>query len=516
MSWQLASFALLALGLAAGFAWYESARPTAKTLALVATLAALAALGRVAFAPLPSVKPTTDIVLLAGYVLGGAPGYVVGAVAALASNLFFGQGPFTPWQMAAWGGVGVFGALLARVFGRELGRWSLAAACAVAGLAYGAILDLHLWVLYAGQHSLAEYLVLAGRGLPFNVGHAIGNVVFCLAFGPLLVRALRRYRDRMQVTWKPLPVPTGPIALLAALATACALAGWAADARAADRSQTRAISYLTGVQNGDGGFGPDRGRSSTQLHTSWAVLGLVAAGRDPRRVRRGGRSPVDYIVRRIGRVRSTGDIERTILALRAARRSVRSVGGRNLASELVRKRRRNGSFAGLVNQTAFAVLALRAAGRPRRDATVQKAARWLAGQGNRDGGFNFAGKGGRSGIDDSAAALQALVAAGKRSSKAARRAAAFLARQQNPDGGLPLTPGGRSNSQSTAWAVQALVAARRDPARLHRRGARSPLAYIRSLQGSDGAIRYSRTSSQTPVWTTAQALTALARAPLPL
>ena len=83
-------------------------------LALVATLAALAALGRVAFAPLPNVKPTTDIVLLAGFALGGAPGFAVGAVAALASNLVFGQGPWTPWQMAAWGLCGVFGAALGR------------------------------------------------------------------------------------------------------------------------------------------------------------------------------------------------------------------------------------------------------------------------------------------------------------------------------------------------------------------------------------------------------------------
>jgi energy-coupling factor transport system substrate-specific component len=96
MSWPLASFAVLALALAAGFGWYECARPSAKLLALVATLAALAALGRVAFAPIPSIEPTTEIVLLAGYTLGGAPGFVVGAVTALASNVFFGQGPFTP------------------------------------------------------------------------------------------------------------------------------------------------------------------------------------------------------------------------------------------------------------------------------------------------------------------------------------------------------------------------------------------------------------------------------------
>ena len=70
----------------------------------------MAALGRVAFAALPNVKPTTDIVLISGYVLGGAPGFMVGAIAALASNLFFGQGPWTPWQMVAWGGVGLFGA----------------------------------------------------------------------------------------------------------------------------------------------------------------------------------------------------------------------------------------------------------------------------------------------------------------------------------------------------------------------------------------------------------------------
>ena len=71
MSWVLASFLVLGLALTVGFGWYERSHPSARVLALVATLAALAALGRIAFAPLPSVKPTTDIVLLTGYVLGG-------------------------------------------------------------------------------------------------------------------------------------------------------------------------------------------------------------------------------------------------------------------------------------------------------------------------------------------------------------------------------------------------------------------------------------------------------------
>jgi energy-coupling factor transport system substrate-specific component len=532
MSWSLASFAILALAIAGGFRWYERARPSAKLLALVATLAALAALGRVAFAPIPSVKPTTDIVLLAGYVLGGAPGFVVGAVAALASNVFFGQGPFTPWQMAGWGAVGLLGAGLARVFGRDLGRRSLAAACAVAGLLYGSLLDLHLWVLYS-THTWEEYLLVAGRGVPFNVAHAASNVVFCLAFGPLLVRALDRYRDRLEVTWIPLPAPE-PSAdrgaglkpgfgggVLPALAIVAGLAASVAtlsptQAEAAGSSQAKAISFIARAQNADGGFGADRGRASDPLYTSWAVMGLAAAGRDPRAVKRNGRSGIDYIVRNIGRFKGIGDVERAILALRAGRRSARNVGGRDLVAELISKRRRNGSFAGLVNQTSFAILALRAAGRSRSDRTVRAAAGWIAGQHNRDGGFNFAGKGGASGIDDTAAAVMGLVAAGKRGTRAVQKAATFLAARQNADGGLPLSPGGASNAQSTAWAIQGLVAAGRNPDRLRRRGARSPLAYIRSLQSARGAIRYSRPSVQSPVWVTAQALTGLAKTPFPI
>ena len=77
MTWQLGAFTVLGLALAAGFAWYERTRPDARIVALVATLAAFAALGRIAFAALPNVKPTTDIVLISGYALGAAPGFVV-------------------------------------------------------------------------------------------------------------------------------------------------------------------------------------------------------------------------------------------------------------------------------------------------------------------------------------------------------------------------------------------------------------------------------------------------------
>ena len=237
MSWALSSFALLALAVAIGLAWYERERPSSRVLALVAALAALAVVGRLAFAAIPNVKPTTDIVLFAGYALGAAPGFAVGAITALVSNVFLSQGPWTVWQMAGWGGVGVGGALFARTMrGREPGRLLLAAVCGLAGLAFGAWMDLYQWTLAARQ-DLDSYLAVSASSLPYNLAHAIGNVAFSLLIGPAFVRALARYRRRFEVRW---PAPAGVTAamvaaLLLRVAAAPALAAGGSPAAKAER-----------------------------------------------------------------------------------------------------------------------------------------------------------------------------------------------------------------------------------------------------------------------------------------
>ena len=510
MTWFAASSVLLAIAIAAGFAWYERAHPTARVIALVATLAALAALGRIAFAPIPNVKPTTDIVLISGYVLGGAPGFVVGAVAALASNLFFGQGPWTPWQMAGWGAVGLAGAGLARVAGRELGRIALAAACAAASLGFGAVMNLHLWVSYSGDHSAAKLAATFATSLPFDLAHAVGSALFCLAFGPALVSALSRYRTRFEIRWLP-AAATGLLAAVVALAAAppSTEAQTASEAAAARAS----MRYLANAQNDDGGWGAAPGQSSSQLYSGWTALGLAAAGRNPRDV--GSPSAVAYIRDHANELDDLGELNRTILVLVAAGLEPR-IGDRDLEQDVARSQRRNGSFAGRVNTTAFSILGLRAAGRKTSDRAIRRAADWIVTEANDDGGFNFAGRGGPSGIDDTGAALQALAAAGRRRSTTVKRAVRFIVRNQASDGGFALIPGGASNAQSTAWAVQGLLAAGRDPARVRRGGSRDPMSYLRSLTAEDGEVRYSRTSRQTPVWVTAQAVAALSRKTLPL
>ena len=229
MSWQLGAFALLGLALAIGFAWYERSKPDARIVALVATLAAFAALGRIAFAAIPNVKPTTDIVLISGYALGGGPGFVVGALAGLTSNFFFGQGPWTPWQMAAWGATGLIGAGLATVTRGRITRWPLAIACAVVGFGFTAAQDLGDWVNYS-DHSLAQLGVYVGKGVGFDLVHAAGCLAFALAFGPALTRSIARFAQRLSVAWRTFDGTAVPL-----LAVVCCVATLAPGHRARDR-----------------------------------------------------------------------------------------------------------------------------------------------------------------------------------------------------------------------------------------------------------------------------------------
>lgn len=513
MTWQLASVLVLGAALALGFGWYERSRPPARVLALVAALAALGAIGRVAFAAFPNVKPTSDIVLFSGYALGGPAGFAVGALAALVSNVFLGQGPWTPWQMAAWGVVGLGGAALGRVMrGRDPNRIVLALVCGVAGFVFGALMDAYQWTL-AAEHTLDAYLAVSGTSLTFNIAHAVGNVVFALILGPAFVRALERYRRRFEVRW----LAVAPRLATTLLALVVVASTRPAHAHAADPPPdvapaiARAVHYLRFAQNPDGGFGPAPKSGSTQIHTGWTALGLAAAGRNPRDVSQKGHSVIDYVNAHASQLNDVGELERTMLVLRAAGLPER-LGGQNLLVALLKKQKSGGSF-GTVNHTAFGVMALRAAARSTRSKEVRAAVHYLLRAQNKDGGFGFS-KAAGSDIDDTAAVIQALAAGGRRSAPVVGRALRYLRKAQRPDGGFGQMPTAVSNAQSTAFAVQGFVAAGVNPRKVKR--TRTPIEFLKSLQGSDGSVRYSRTSAQTPIWVTAQALVALEAKPYPL
>ncbi|HEY3192552.1 MAG TPA: hypothetical protein VGJ61_07195 [Solirubrobacterales bacterium] len=527
MSWQAGAIAVLGVTLLGGFAWYERSRPPSQIVALVAALAAISVAGRVAFSPIPNVVPSTDLTLIAGYALGGAPGFAVGALTGLVSNFWLGQGPWTPWQMAGWGMTGLLGAGVAAVTGRRVGRVGLAVTCCFAGFAYGALLDFSLMVTYGGEQSLDRFLAISARGVPFNIAHAAGNAALALVAGPAMVRMLLRYRRRFEFAWGRRPpaaarraagAASGAACLLAALAIVLpallpltnrvALARTLASTDASGGGAGSAIAWLRGAENGDGGFGFARGEESSPAMTGWAVLGLEAAGINPLDVDHGDATPISYLAGTAREISTTGDIERTILVLHGAGLDPRHFQGRDLLARLLARRGGDGSWGEQVNPTAFGILALKAAGV---SAGNSRSAGWLRDHENQDGGWGYA-SGAASDPDSTGAVLQALSAAGGRAS--VRAGVGYLRSVQRPGGGFALTSG-PINAQSTAWAAQGLIAAGVSASSV-RQGGRTPLDYLASVQAGDGHYRYSSASDQTPVWVTGQALMAVNGAAFPL
>ncbi len=137
---------------------------------------------------------------------------------------------------------------------------------------------------------------------------------------------------------------------------------------------------------------------------------------------------------------------------------------------------------------------------------------WLARQQDRDGGFNYATRGAVSDVDDTGAAIDALV--GSHHTRTIASAVDFMRTQQNRDGGFGDQLGAASNAQSTAFAMCGLIAAGVRPTSFRRRGAPSPWAYLRSLIQADGAVEYARGNPQSPVWVTAEAEIAFSGRPL--
>jgi energy-coupling factor transport system substrate-specific component len=183
----------------AGAAWLESGTGSSKELALIATLAAAAAAGRVVFAAVPNVQPVTVTVVVAGVALGPRAGASTGALAALVSNFYLGQGAYTPWQMVAWGGCGLLGGLAAPLLRRRI---PLALTCFAFGFAFDAVMDIWEWLSFY-PHTWQAFAALYMRGIWFDAAHGTGNLVLALAIGPELRRLLERYarRLRAEVVW---------------------------------------------------------------------------------------------------------------------------------------------------------------------------------------------------------------------------------------------------------------------------------------------------------------------------
>ena len=190
---------LVLLGL---IAW-ERSTGGGREVALVATLGAAAAAGRGLFAAIPSAQPVTTICICAGVSLGPRAGAAVGATAALVSNAFLGQGPWTPWQMLSWGLAGASAGWL-RV-GLERSRPALVAFGTAWGFLFGAIMDVYQLASFGPVFTWQAFIATHARGIPFDIAHALTNAILLAVAGPALIRLLRRHDRRLHVELVPDP-----------------------------------------------------------------------------------------------------------------------------------------------------------------------------------------------------------------------------------------------------------------------------------------------------------------------
>jgi hypothetical protein len=277
------------------------------------------------------------------------------------------------------------------------------------------------------------------------------------------------------------------------------------------------VAYLQRVQNADGGFGGRPGGASDPTFSAWAAYALAAASINPQdQARPGGDDVFTYLTRHTATLAVTTDFDRVLLVALAAGTPAHDFGGLDLVARVLERQLPDGSFAqkpgaGAINATIWSILPLSAVPEPAAGAAVDRAAAWLVGQQNTDGGFSWSRREAKSNVDTTGAAVQALRAAGRGGSPAEQRALAFLQTTQNADGGFPETGiGEESNTASTAWVVQGLWAAGIDPRTWRTPAGGDPLAFLASMQQPDGSIRWKRSADLNPIWMTAMATPAFA------
>jgi energy-coupling factor transport system substrate-specific component len=200
LNWSLTSLFLLLLGLGLFYLRYERAKVDSKEIAVIASLAAVAIVGRLIFAPFPNFKPTSYFIILSGYAFGPRAGFMVGATTALISNLFFGQGPWTPWQMAAWGLMGAASGWWGRMRKGKARPWELAVFGAVWGFLFGWIMNTWSWLTTAYALNIDTWLATNVTSLWFDASHALSNILFALLLTRSCLPILQRFRNKLNVT----------------------------------------------------------------------------------------------------------------------------------------------------------------------------------------------------------------------------------------------------------------------------------------------------------------------------
>ncbi len=276
---------------------------------------------------------------------------------------------------------------------------------------------------------------------------------------------------------------------------------------ASDERIVRALNWLKDQQRSDGGWG-------SLANTSWVVMAIASAGGNPLNWTKNGKDPLDYFkanlnesaIDRMG----TSDFARTILALIALNQNPYDFNGINFVAKLKERMKPDGQIGDYIYTTIWGIIALKACGE-----NVSKSVEWLKAHQNSDGGFAWA-VGEKSDFDDTASAIQALIAGGvSRDDPVIVKALEYLKKGQCEDGGMRYFGNSSSNADSDAWTIQALVSACVNPMDWKKNGI-SVVDHLLSLQSDEGYFKYTKFVTSIPIKVTADSIMALLGKPHPV
>jgi energy-coupling factor transport system substrate-specific component len=180
------------------FFLFEREKPKTEDILPIVVVCTGASLGRVIFALIPQVQPVTTLVIIMGSVYGARKGYVTGALCALISNMFLGQGPWTLFQMTAWGIVGFLAGLLGKIQlkNENIKMLLFTIYSFFAAFLFSIISDLSTISYLGDALTISSAAAVFATGIVFNIGHASANVILMIFFYGIISKKLRRIKEK--------------------------------------------------------------------------------------------------------------------------------------------------------------------------------------------------------------------------------------------------------------------------------------------------------------------------------
>ncbi|MFD1418681.1 ECF transporter S component family protein [Companilactobacillus keshanensis] len=192
-NYLLMSFIFLSLTIGIYFIRFEQRKTNAKEVVFIAIICALAVGGRVLFAALPAVKPELFILIMGAIVSGPETGFLMGTIIALTSNMYFGQGAWTPWQMFALGIIGLISGLLSN---KKTGTALLTVWGFLTGFIMGWIMDIYYIIGFVDPINVKSVGIAIAGSFYFDFIHAIFTAILLLLVGKRWIRIFNNYRTK--------------------------------------------------------------------------------------------------------------------------------------------------------------------------------------------------------------------------------------------------------------------------------------------------------------------------------